>query len=119
MNEAASARKSPHLKNEESPSAGTPQSVNSTSANAGTPPDGSTSLQDDQATDAIGSPFKRHRASMPGISSAMFTPLDSQVGDALPAPASAAPNVKTEEGQPAASTSDVKLDVKVESDEEL
>jgi hypothetical protein len=74
--DATSTRKSPFLKGDDTPSAGTPRSVNSTTANAGTPPD-RMSPAPVEASDVVGSPFKRQRASLPGLDSGMMGPLGS------------------------------------------
>lgn len=59
---------------------------------------------------------------MPGLDSAMFTPLGSQANDTFPSATLAATEPTVEEKQRALSTPDVKLEAleaKVESDEEL
>lgn len=71
MNQPTPARRSPHIKGDDSP-VGTPQSANSLAANAGTPPDSTPALV--EASDAISSPFKRHRSSVPGLNG--FVPPD-------------------------------------------
>lgn len=78
----ASAKKSPHMYTSETPSASTPQSINSTTAAAGTPPlDGDSSFSANGASEAVGSPFKKQRASLPGLDGAMLSALN----DATPA----------------------------------
>ncbi|EMC92700.1 hypothetical protein BAUCODRAFT_43770, partial [Baudoinia panamericana UAMH 10762] len=67
IGEPSSTRKSPHIKSEESPSAGTPQSVNSTSANAGTPPESLSPTHIEPVAESIASPYKRQRSSLPGL----------------------------------------------------
>ncbi|KAK5169553.1 uncharacterized protein LTR77_005529 [Saxophila tyrrhenica] len=81
LTESAVTRKSPYLKTDDSPS-GTPQSVNSTQANAGTPPEGNSPAPPDSAI--IGSPFKRARASLPGLDSGMLGPLGSNSNEIYP-----------------------------------
>lgn len=88
--DTSSMRKSPHLKTEESPSAGTPQSINSTSANAGTPPEGMSPMRSDTQESAIGSPFKRQRASIQGLDSGILSALSSSANDSYPSSALAA-----------------------------
>lgn len=62
-NEPSSARKSPFLKTEDSGSASTPAS---TAATAGTPPESRSPVPpSDPPAETIGSPYKRHRASLP------------------------------------------------------
>merc|ERR1712029_34009 len=91
LGEPSATRKSPYLRHEEDSPAGTPASVKSTSANAGTPPDGSIpALRQESLLDTIGSPFKKHRASMPGLESGTFAPLGSTGPDAPFAPGSEA-----------------------------
>ncbi|KAF7187854.1 hypothetical protein HII31_10754 [Pseudocercospora fuligena] len=117
LSESSATRKSPHLKNEESPSAGTPQSVNSVAANAGTPPEGLTPLPSD-VSEAVASPFKRQRASLPGVSGSLFT---SEAGF-LPSSSLSNPASKPDESQRAASTPDIKATPAAkqeDSDEEL
>lgn len=59
----------------DSPSVGTPQSVNAT-AN-GTPPfDGKPFNNTNGASEAVGSPFKKQRPSLPGLDGAMLASLD-------------------------------------------
>lgn len=82
LSEAAATRKSPYLKNEESPN-GTPRSANSTQAHAGTPPEAASPAPPE--SEIIGSPFKRARASLPGLESGMMGPLGSNTNDAFPA----------------------------------
>ncbi|KAK0363506.1 hypothetical protein LTR02_011445 [Friedmanniomyces endolithicus] len=125
LGEAAPIRKSPHIKSEESPRAGTPQSVNSTSANAGTPPEGmSPGHVGEPLSDIIGSPFKRHRSSMAGLGSGIFGPIGSNTNDSFPA-AEAVDSLleKQKSGEEdqhhAVPTPEVKLEAKIDSDEEL
>lgn len=106
-------RKSPYLKTaaEESSPGGTPQSINSTSANAGTPPDGQSPMHGD-VPETVGSPFKRHRASMQGLGAGMMIPpLESNGASDEFLPASAL--------APGHSDEKVKVEPKVDSDEEL
>lgn len=82
-----------------SPSAGTPQSLNAGNTTSGTPPfDGKPSTNTNGASDAVGSPFKKQRASLPGLDGAMMSSLNdatasnnvgpqSQAGCAAQAPA--------------------------------
>ncbi|KAF2767562.1 hypothetical protein EJ03DRAFT_145183 [Teratosphaeria nubilosa] len=120
--EPSTTRKSPHLKAEDSPSADTPQTINSTSANAGTPPDGLSPAHLLDANEAVASPFKRHRSSMPGINSNVFSPLGSHLAEAS---SSAGPATETtkqvEQQQVATSTPEVNLQqlTTMEEDEEL
>ena len=65
----------------------------------------------------IGSPFKRHRASMPGLDSGILGAIGSNTNDVFPASALASGH--KDDHTPAASTPEVKLDATVESDEEL
>ncbi|KAI7221170.1 hypothetical protein KC333_g1954 [Hortaea werneckii] len=120
LGEPSATRKSPYLRHEEDSPAGTPASVKSTSANAGTPPDGSLpSLRQEGLLDTIGSPFKKHRASMPGLGSGTFAPLGSTGPDAPFAPGPEAPDAKkAEEQHRAASTPEVKRNATAESDNE-
>ena len=119
LTEPTSVRKSPYLKTEESPSGGTPQSINSTSANAGTPPEGMSPMPG-EPPETVGSPFKRHRSSVPGgLNSGIFAPLGSNTNDAFLPSTSAADFKPPDEQQRAASTPEVKVKVKAESDEEL
>ncbi|KAK3648078.1 hypothetical protein LTR56_007778 [Elasticomyces elasticus] len=122
LGENASARKSPHIKSEDSPTAGTPQSVNSTSANAGTPPENlSPAHVGDSLSDTIGSPYKRHRSSMQGLSG-VFAPLGSHSDGVFPAPA-LEPSLKKEDQPPPHTESALGVkaadEAKMESDEEL
>ncbi|EME77315.1 uncharacterized protein MYCFIDRAFT_158186 [Pseudocercospora fijiensis CIRAD86] len=100
-----------------SPTAGTPQSVNSVAANAGTPPEGLTPLPV-EISDAVASPFKRQRASLPGVSGSLFT---SEAGF-LPSSSLSNPAIKPDDSQRAASTPDIKATTAAkqeDSDEEL
>jgi hypothetical protein len=84
-----------------SPSVGTPQSFNAGPATAGTPPsDGNPSITTNGASQAVGSPFKKQRPSLPGLDGAMMASLNeatphnnvapqSQAGGAAEAPAKA------------------------------
>lgn len=83
----------------DSPSAGTPQSLNAGHTTSGTPPlDGKASTNLNGASEAVGSPFKKQRASLPGLDGAMMSSLNdatasnnvgpqSQAGSAAQAPA--------------------------------
>ena len=91
--------------------------MNSTSANAGTPPDEPTPTVGEDATDAIASPYKRHRSSMSGLNSLVYGALESHVGDAFSLPPVAAS--LEENHQPhVAPAPEVKADVKAMSDDE-
>ncbi|KAK3071785.1 hypothetical protein LTR53_008023 [Teratosphaeriaceae sp. CCFEE 6253] len=122
LGEGAVTRKSPHMKTEDSPGAATPQSVNSTSANAGTPPDAMSPGHAEQLSDAIASPYKRHRSSVPWTSSGTFFPPALNIDDSLPAAAASSsattdPVVKKEnESVPA--TSEDKAEPAVDEPEE-
>ncbi|KAK4570398.1 hypothetical protein LTR86_002478 [Recurvomyces mirabilis] len=118
LGESAATRKSPHIKAEDSPG-GTPQSANSTSANAGTPPpEGMSSKVTNGTADAIASPFKRHRASMPGLDNAMFGQLDAKLnGQALTYEPNDAAR-KQEDQHGALSTPGVKVEVAMGSDDD-
>ena len=85
LSEPSATRKSPHIKSEESTDAGTPQSINSVTANAGTPPNGLAPPAND--AEAVASPYKRQRASLPGLNNSLFT---SEAGF-LPSTSLAAP----------------------------
>ncbi|KAK4619443.1 hypothetical protein CLAFUW4_11415 [Fulvia fulva] len=109
-------KKSPHLKTEEASPVGTPKSITSTGANAGTPPD---SLSPGPDAEALASPFKRHRASMPGLKNS-FGSLGSNPNEAqLPATSmsDAPPNENAQ--QRAASTPEVKRDIPPPTSETL
>ena len=67
--------------------------------------------------DIIGSPFKRQRASMAGLDSGILGPIGSNTNDVFPMSALAAG--QKDDHTPAVSTPEVKLDARVESDEEL
>lgn len=104
-----SAKKSPHMYTSDTPGAGTPQSANSTTATAGTPPlDGLPSNNVD-ASEAVGSPFKKQRPSLPGLDSALM----AATNDATPATAT--------EPQPQAvdAPTDQQTKATMEEDEEL
>lgn len=88
LSEANATRKSPHLKNSDSPTAGTPQSVNSLAANAGTPPPDEPLAIADAIKDTIGSPFKRQRSSLPGLDISTLSALDAPPAAASTATAS-------------------------------
>lgn len=77
--DVSSSRKSPYLKQSDSPSAGTPQSVNSLSANAGTPPADAATQVGLESSDVIGSPYKKQRPSLSGIDEPTFSSLDDGV----------------------------------------
>ena len=118
LSEPSSTRKSSYLKTEDSPSGGTPQSMNSTDANAGTPTEGMSPRHNSEPSETIGSPFKRQRASMAGLDSGIMGPIGSNTNDVFPTSLSAAS--QSNESQPqAATTSEVKVESKTESDEEL
>jgi hypothetical protein len=82
-----------------SPSAGTPQSFNAGPKTSGTPPlDGKPFTSTNGASEAVASPFKKQRASLPGLDGAMMSSLNettssnnvgpqSQAGSAAQAPA--------------------------------
>ena len=57
----------------ETSSAGTPQSISSTAGTAGTPPLGGNPFSTNGASEAVGSPFKKQRPSLPGMDSAVLT----------------------------------------------
>ncbi|KAF2725097.1 hypothetical protein K431DRAFT_216792 [Polychaeton citri CBS 116435] len=76
--DGTATRKSPYLKTAESDT-GTPQSMNSTSADAGTPPEAVSPKQSASQSEAVGSPFKRQRASLPNIDNSIFGTLDANV----------------------------------------
>lgn len=67
--------------------------------------------------EVIGSPFKRHRASMAGIDSGIMGAIGSNTNDVFPL--SALAGGSKDDHTPAASTPEVKVDARVESDEEL
>ncbi|EME41780.1 hypothetical protein DOTSEDRAFT_177129 [Dothistroma septosporum NZE10] len=97
-------KKSPHLKTEEASPVGTPKSITSTGANAGTPPDG---LSPGPDAEALASPFKRHRASMPGLNNC-FGSMDPTANDAQLPATSMSDAPATDAAQRAASTPEVK-----------
>lgn len=72
LSESSVTRKSPHMKSEDNTDAGTPQSIGSVTANAGTPPNGLAPPAND-AAEAVASPYKRQRASLPGLNNSLFT----------------------------------------------
>lgn len=86
----ASAKKSSHMYASETSSAGTPQSVSSTAGTAGTPPLGGNSFNTNGASEAVGSPFKKQRPSLPGMDSAMLASPSTKVAQE-PQASSAAP----------------------------
>ena len=100
-------KKSPHLKTEEASPVGTPKSITSTGANVGTPPDG---LSPGPDAEALASPFKRHRASMPGLNNS-FGSLDSTPNEAQLPATSMSDAPPSDAQQRAASTPEVKRDV--------
>ena len=118
LGESAATRKSPHIRAEDSPG-GTPQSANSTSANAGTPPESMSPKVSHGAADAIASPFKRHRASVHGLDNAVFGQLDANLNGQASANDFDAAAKKQDEQHEALSTPDVKVEVAMDSDEEL
>ena len=65
--------------------------------------------------ETVGSPFKRHRASMPGLNNNIFGHLGSNTNDVFQQ--SATP--LDEKKQQPATGQEVKQETKVESDEEL
>ncbi len=75
-------------------------------------------------SDIIGSPFKRHRSSMAGLGSGIFGPIGSNTNDSFPA-AEAVDSLleKQKSGEEdqhhAVPTPEVKLEAKIDSDEEL
>lgn len=113
-----STRKSPHLKSSDEPeTADTPQSINSTSAIAGTPPGATSPMLGNEPPETIGSPFKRHRASMAGLGNDIMGPVGSSAGDAYSLSSLAdGPKVEPVDG---VSTLEVKPHAKADSDEEL
>jgi hypothetical protein len=61
----------------DSPSVGTPQSGHAENTTAGTPPfDSKPSISINGVSDAVGSPFKKPRPSLPGLDGAMLASLD-------------------------------------------
>ncbi|GAB7350544.1 hypothetical protein MBLNU459_g1127t1 [Dothideomycetes sp. NU459] len=104
--EMANPNKSPHLKNSDSQTSTSPNSV---TANAGTPSDRPSPKLLDETTDSfIGSPLKRHRASMAGLEASMLssvTSADNASLSATPAPVEAG--------------TDKNVNQPVDSDEEL
>ena len=60
-----------------SPSASTPQSFNAGPTTSGTPPiDGQPFTSTNGASEAVASPFKKQRASLPGLDGAMMASLN-------------------------------------------
>jgi hypothetical protein len=107
-------RKSPHLKGEESPSTGTPQSLSSNHASGGTPPEGLFAPHV-ETSEAVASPFKRQRASLPGINHTLF----SAEAGFLPATSLTHPTGTDDHLPRASSTPEVKREIKEDEDEEL
>ena len=75
-------------------------------------------------SDIIGSPFKRHRSSMAGLGSGIFGPIGSNTNDSFPAAEAVDSLLEKqksgeEELQHAVPTPEVKLEAKIDSDEEL
>jgi len=71
-------------------------------------------------SELIGSPFKRARSSVSDLNTKIFGPLGSNTNDAFPPTTSGVEATQArEEQQTAVSTSEVKVEVKMESDEEL
>lgn len=88
----------------DSPSVGTPQSFNSAAATAGTPPlDGKPSTSTNGASEAVGSPFKKQRPSLPGLDGAMMASLDDVTPSNNAAPQ---PQANSAAGAPAQATMD-------------
>jgi hypothetical protein len=81
-----------------SPSTDTPQSFNAGTTTSGTPPlDGKAFTGTNGSSEAVASPFKKQRASLPGLDGAMMSSLNestasnnvgpqSHAGSAAPAP---------------------------------
>ncbi|EGP89642.1 uncharacterized protein MYCGRDRAFT_99365 [Zymoseptoria tritici IPO323] len=100
------ARKSPHLSTSEFASDNTTSSATSTAANAGTPPDHLSPFTSDPLDAAgVASPYKRQRASVPGLPSGIF----GHGPDSLSATAMANAG-KAEGSLRANSTPEVKID---------
>ncbi|KAK5117964.1 hypothetical protein LTR62_004008 [Meristemomyces frigidus] len=118
LGEPASIRKSPHIMAEDSPG-GTPHSANSTSANAGTPPESMSPKNVNGLEDAIGSPFKKHRASMPGLDGAFFGGPDGAVSSQENRNGQTEALLKQEQQWQPHVPLEVKLDGAIQSDEEL
>ncbi|KAF2488055.1 hypothetical protein BDY17DRAFT_244361 [Neohortaea acidophila] len=92
-------------------------SINSTSAIAGTPPGATSPMLGNEPPETIGSPFKRHRASMAGLGNDIMGPVGSSAGDAFSLSSLAdGPKVEPLDG---VSTLEVKPHAKADSDEEL
>ena len=68
----SSAKKATYMYASEASSAGTPQSLHSTAGTAVTPPLGGNAFSTNGASEAVGSPFKKQRPSLPGMDSAML-----------------------------------------------
>ena len=68
----SSAKKSTHMYTSYASFAGTPQSISSTAGTAGTPPLGGNPFSTNGASEAVGSPFKKQRPSLPGMDSAVL-----------------------------------------------
>lgn len=109
-------RKSPHLKSEDSVGGDTPKSINSTTANAGTPPDGMSPMPG-EPPEIVGSPFKRHRASIQDISGTIMGPIGSNTNDVFPPSVLAGGHSNND--TPSSTAPEVKLEAKADSDEEL
>ena len=65
----------------------------------------------------IGSPFKRHRASIQDISTSIMGPIGSNTNDVFPPAVLAAGHSNSD--TPAPTAPELKLDAKADSDEEL
>jgi hypothetical protein len=65
----------------------------------------------------VGSPFKRHRASIQDIGGSIMGPIGSNTNDVFPPSVLAAGH--SNNGTPPASTPEVKLEAKADSEEEL
>lgn len=118
-------KKSPHVKTPDSPAAGTPQSIDSLAANVGTPAEAPSPKLGLEAAD-VGSPFKRHRASMPGLEANVFGAGD--IPSAAPSASamhSASEPIVPPSGALPATVQDtgvaepLNLDAKLDEDEEL
>lgn len=77
LSDAAMTRKSPHMKDSDSPAgATTPKSINSVTAHAGTPPLEAASLgAPNDVAEVIGSPHKKQRPSLPGFDESAYASL--------------------------------------------
>jgi hypothetical protein len=77
----------------DSPSVGTPQSGNAGPGTANTPPfDSKPSTGTNGVSNAVGSPFKKQRPSLPGLDGAMLASLDDVTASNNVAPQSQASN---------------------------